>query len=54
MSAIVFMLANEGVGLPQPKQPGFFIGSGFNEGTTSSKEKSYSENSMSINTRLRR
>jgi len=25
MSSVVFMLGNEGVPIPQPKQPGFFI-----------------------------
>ncbi|KAK2639292.1 hypothetical protein Ddye_027087 [Dipteronia dyeriana] len=49
MSSVVFMLANEGLLLPQPKQPGFFTERGFIPGTTSSsKEKSLTRNAMSI------
>ena len=51
MSSVVFMLANEGLLLPQPKQPGFFTERGFITGSTSSgKEKSHTENAMSITT----
>ncbi|KAK2654727.1 hypothetical protein Ddye_014583 [Dipteronia dyeriana] len=51
MSSVVFMLANEGLLLPQPKQPGFFTERGFIPGSTSSsKEKSHTENAMSITT----
>ncbi|KAK0593061.1 hypothetical protein LWI29_030114 [Acer saccharum] len=51
MSSVVFMLANEGLLLPQPKQPGFFTERGFIPGSTSSsKEKSRTENLMSITT----
>ncbi|KAK0599332.1 hypothetical protein LWI29_004338 [Acer saccharum] len=51
MSSVVFMLANEGLLLPQPKQPGFFTERGFITGSTSSsKEKFHTENAMSITT----
>ncbi|KAK1550424.1 hypothetical protein Q3G72_018884 [Acer saccharum] len=51
MSSVVFMLANEGLLLPQPKQPGFFTERGFIPGSTSlSKEKSHTENALSITT----
>ncbi|KAK2640433.1 hypothetical protein Ddye_028228 [Dipteronia dyeriana] len=51
MSSVVFMLANEGLLLPQPKQPGFFTQRGFIPGSTSSsKEKYDTENAMSITT----
>ncbi|TXG67221.1 hypothetical protein EZV62_008496 [Acer yangbiense] len=51
MSSVVFMLANEGLLLPQPKKPGFFTERGFIPGSTSpSKEKSHTENAMSVTT----
>lgn len=52
MSSVVFMLANEGAMLPQPKQPGFFREgkSIVNMKTTSIKEESYTENAVSITT----
>ncbi|TXG67245.1 hypothetical protein EZV62_008520 [Acer yangbiense] len=51
MSSVVFMLVNEGLLLPQPKQLGFFTERGFIPGTTSSsKEKSHTRNAMSITT----
>ncbi|KAI9185620.1 hypothetical protein LWI28_008878 [Acer negundo] len=51
MSSVVFMLENEGLLLPQPKKPGFFTERGFIPGSTSSsKEKSHTENAMSITT----
>ena len=51
MSSVVFMLANEGLLLPQPKQPGFFTERGFIPGSTSSsRKKSHTRNAMSITT----
>lgn len=48
MSLVVFMLANEGVALPQPRQPGFFTERGLTAAVISNKEKFYSENALSI------
>ncbi|KAH7544252.1 hypothetical protein JRO89_XS15G0136200 [Xanthoceras sorbifolium] len=49
MSSVVFMLANEGLVLPEPRQPGFFTERRFIAGTTSSsKEKYHTENAVSI------
>ncbi|KAJ0101680.1 hypothetical protein Patl1_04495 [Pistacia atlantica] len=48
MSSVVFMLGNEEVVLPQPKQPGFFTEIGFSTDTTSSKDKLQTENALSI------
>ncbi|KAL5802694.1 hypothetical protein ACOSQ4_030999 [Xanthoceras sorbifolium] len=51
MSSVVFMLANEGLVLPEPRQPGFFTERRFIAGTTSSsKEKYHTENAMTITT----
>lgn len=48
MSTVVFMLANEGAVLPQPKQPGFFIERGSVIEATSRNEDSYSTNEANI------
>lgn len=48
MSSVVFLLANDGVTLPQPRQPGFFTERGFTVGALSSHEKCHSENALSI------
>jgi hypothetical protein len=48
MSTVVFMLANEGTVLPQPKQPGFFIERGSVSEATSRNEDSYSTNEANI------
>ncbi|XP_031276356.1 G-type lectin S-receptor-like serine/threonine-protein kinase SD1-1 isoform X2 [Pistacia vera] len=48
MSSVVFMLGNEEVVLPQPKQPGFFTEISFSTDTTSSKDKLQTENALSI------
>jgi interleukin-1 receptor-associated kinase 1 len=43
MSSVIFMLESEGVVLPQPKQPGFFI-----ERSFGMEEEHYTENALSI------
>ncbi|KAI3702913.1 hypothetical protein L6452_28666 [Arctium lappa] len=49
MSSVVLMLCNDGVTLPPPKQPGFFLEGGFMETDMSSGEESYfSRNSVTI------
>ncbi|GMN65513.1 hypothetical protein TIFTF001_034582 [Ficus carica] len=50
MSSVVFMLENEGVILPQPKQPGFFIERGLSTECSMSRctKDFYSENTMTI------
>ncbi|KAK9269368.1 hypothetical protein L1049_001139 [Liquidambar formosana] len=47
MSSVVFMLANEGATLPQPKQPGFFIErSSFETAGIPRKDEFHTENSV--------
>lgn len=48
MSSVVFMLANEEVVLPQPREPGFFTERGFSTDTSSSKDKSFTGNALSV------
>lgn len=52
MNSVVVMLANEGLKLPQPKQPGFFIersSNNVNQGSISgNNEESISENGLTI------
>ncbi|KAJ0046093.1 hypothetical protein Pint_04375 [Pistacia integerrima] len=48
MSSVVFMLANEEVALPRPREPGFFTERGFSTDTSSSKETANTEIALSI------
>ena len=52
MNSVVVMLANKGVELPQPKQPGFFIersSDNVNQSTIpANSEESHSENGVTI------
>ncbi|XP_031276357.1 receptor-like serine/threonine-protein kinase SD1-8 [Pistacia vera] len=48
MSSVVFMLANEEVALPRPREPGFFTERGFSTDTSSSKETANTQNALSI------
>ena len=51
MNSVILMLANEGVKLPQPKQPDFFIersSSSVNEGSTLRNEESFSGNGVAL------
>ncbi|XP_059664036.1 G-type lectin S-receptor-like serine/threonine-protein kinase At4g27290 [Cornus florida] len=50
MSSVVFMLGNEGVALPEPKQPGFFVERSSIDAETSRGESSHSRNSLTIST----
>ncbi|XP_059655501.1 G-type lectin S-receptor-like serine/threonine-protein kinase At4g27290 [Cornus florida] len=47
MSSVVFMLGNEGVALPEPKQPGFFVESSM-DAETSTSERSHTGNELTI------
>ncbi|KAI8552699.1 hypothetical protein RHMOL_Rhmol06G0286700 [Rhododendron molle] len=48
MPAVVFMLGNEGVTLPQPKQPGFFVERSSADLDTSNEGTYYSQNDITI------
>ncbi|XP_049344525.1 G-type lectin S-receptor-like serine/threonine-protein kinase SD1-1 [Solanum verrucosum] len=48
MASVVFWLGNEGLALPQPKQPGFFIERNSMESTESSTDEAYISSSLSI------
>ncbi|XP_049414228.1 G-type lectin S-receptor-like serine/threonine-protein kinase SD1-1 isoform X3 [Solanum stenotomum] len=48
MASVVFWLGNEGLALPQPKQPGFFIERNSMESTESSADEVYVSSSVSI------
>uniref|UniRef100_M1BNW9 Receptor-like serine/threonine-protein kinase n=1 Tax=Solanum tuberosum TaxID=4113 RepID=M1BNW9_SOLTU len=48
MASVVFWLGNEGLVLPQPKQPGFFIERNSIESTESSTDEVYVSSSVSI------
>ncbi|XP_059664038.1 cysteine-rich receptor-like protein kinase 8 [Cornus florida] len=48
MSSVVFMLCNEGVALPEPKQPGFFVDRSSMDAETSTGESSHTGNSLTI------
>ncbi|XP_031280097.1 G-type lectin S-receptor-like serine/threonine-protein kinase SD1-1 [Pistacia vera] len=48
ISSVVFMLANEDVVLPRPREPGFFTERGFSTDTSSSKDKSLTGNYLSV------
>ncbi|XP_059655498.1 G-type lectin S-receptor-like serine/threonine-protein kinase At4g27290 [Cornus florida] len=48
MSSVVFMLGNEGVALPEPKQPGFFVERSSMDAETSTGESSHTGNSLTI------
>ncbi|XP_015081045.1 G-type lectin S-receptor-like serine/threonine-protein kinase At4g27290 [Solanum pennellii] len=48
MASVVFWLGNEGLVLPQPKQPGFFIERNSMESTESSNDEVYVSSSVSI------
>ncbi|XP_059660867.1 G-type lectin S-receptor-like serine/threonine-protein kinase At4g27290 [Cornus florida] len=48
MSSVVFMLGNEGVALPEPKQPGFFVERSFIDSDLSMGETSHTENALTI------
>ena len=48
MASVVFWLGNEGLVLPQPKQPGFFIERNSMESTESSTDEVYVSSSVSI------
>ena len=48
MATVVFMLSNEGVQLPQPKHPGFFMEFSSLELGTSSEERSTRPNAVTI------
>ncbi|KAJ0102731.1 hypothetical protein Patl1_04501 [Pistacia atlantica] len=48
ISSAVFMLANEDVILPRPREPGFFTERGFSTDTSSSKDRSLTRNALSV------
>ncbi|XP_059661600.1 G-type lectin S-receptor-like serine/threonine-protein kinase SD1-1 isoform X4 [Cornus florida] len=48
MSSVVFMLGNEGVPLPEPKQPGFFVERSSIVAETSSGERSHTGDALTI------
>ncbi|XP_059664034.1 G-type lectin S-receptor-like serine/threonine-protein kinase SD1-1 [Cornus florida] len=48
MSSVVFMLGNEGVALPEPKQPGFFVERSFIDSDSSTGERSHTENALTM------
>ncbi|XP_058220423.1 G-type lectin S-receptor-like serine/threonine-protein kinase At4g27290 isoform X2 [Rhododendron vialii] len=48
MPAVVFMLGNEGVTLPQPKQPGFFVERSSADLDTSTEGTYYTQNDITI------
>ncbi|XP_059664035.1 receptor-like serine/threonine-protein kinase SD1-6 [Cornus florida] len=48
MSSVVFMLGNEGVALPEPKQPGFFVERSSMDAETSRGERTHTGNSLTI------
>ncbi|XP_059650523.1 G-type lectin S-receptor-like serine/threonine-protein kinase SD1-1 [Cornus florida] len=48
MSSVVFMLGNDGVALPEPKLPGFFVERSSMDAETSTSGRSHTGNSLTI------